>query len=610
MKVYLRLMSYARPLGGVASLYFLFSLLSALFSVGTITLLKPLLDVLFGLAEEVAVNQSPSFSFSAEYAEQLFYYQMEQAREQYGNLGTLRYVCVVVVFASFFRNLFRHLAQRVLEKVRARMVAGIRGDLFGKVQKLHTGFFTNEARGDLLSRMTADVQVVEDSLVSTFRAVLKEPVTLIGYLATLFILSPQLTLFAIIMIPLTAFVIGGLIKKIKTKAHGSQETLGRLTGQISEALEGQRVIKAFNAQEYINRKFDIENQRYSTLLRQMYNRFQMAPPLSEFMGILAAVAVLLYGGTLVLTNESLLSASEFITYLAVFSQVMTPAKSIASSVSGVQRGLVAGERIFSVMDVVPEIKDNENAKILETFNESIDLQTVSFAYDEKPVLQNINFTIKKGHTVALVGPSGGGKSTLADLIPRFYDPVQGQILIDGQDIKDFTLHSLRSKMGIVTQDCILFNDTIFNNIAFGAAATEEQIIQAAKVANAHDFIVETENGYRTNIGDRGLKLSGGQRQRLSIARAVLKNPEILILDEATSALDTESERLVQEALLNLMKDRTALVIAHRLSTVQHANQIIVIQNGQITEQGSHQELIQQPEGMYQKLVSLQMTSAT
>jgi subfamily B ATP-binding cassette protein MsbA len=418
-------------------------------------------------------------------------------------------------------------------------------------------------------------------------------------------MSVKLTLFTILIIPISGAIIGGITRRLRKTAIESQESLGRIVNILDETIGGMRVIKAFGAQSYVTGKFDEETDNYSNVNISMARKNELASPISQFLGVSVVAGILLYGGSLVLGNASDLSASDFITYIIIFTQVLNPAKEISRAASSIQRGLASAERIFAVVDTPSEIQNRHDAKPVSVFSKSITLENVSFKYEKETVLSEINFTLEKGKTIALVGPSGGGKSTIADLVPRFYDPSEGRVLLDGTDLRDLDLAQLRGLMGIVTQESILFNDTVFNNIAFGLEGiSEEKVIEAAKIANAHEFIIQLENGYHTNIGERGSKLSGGQRQRLSIARAVLKNPPILILDEATSALDSESERLVQDALTKLMTNRTTLVIAHRLSTIQHADEILVIKKGEIVQRGTHKQLIIE-DGLYKKLSSIQ-----
>ena len=567
MKTYLRILSYAKPYGKFVPTYIIYAFLSIVFGLLNFTLLKPLFDVIFEQVDPATLTQyseKPEFNFSLEYFSHLFNYNFLQIAEEYGKMGTLYYVCAIIVASVFLSNLFTYLAGVVLAKVRATVIKRMRMDIFEQVSKLHIGYFSNERKGDLMSKMTNDVQEVENTIVQSLRVVFREPVTIILYFSVLFFMSPKLTIFTILIIPITGAIIGGITRRLKKKAVQSQESLGRIVNILDETLGGMRVIKAFNAERFMKGKFDKETDYYAGVNVNMARKNELASPISQFLGVFVVAGILVYGGGLVLSGNSDLGASDFITYIIIFTQVLNPAKEI-----------------------------------------SVEVKNVSFAYQDVNVLKNINFTLSRGKTIALVGPSGGGKSTLADLIPRFYDPSEGQILLDGKNLKEFDLQALRSQMGIVTQESILFNDTVFNNIAFGVeGATEEQVMEAATIANAHEFIEKMEDGYQTSIGERGSKLSGGQRQRLSIARAVLKNPPILILDEATSALDSESEHLVQEALTKLMSNRTTLVIAHRLSTIQHAAEILVIEHGQIVQRGTHVDLMQ-TEGLYQKLSSIQ-----
>lgn len=608
MNTYLRILSYARPFGRFIPIYVIYAFLAIVFGLLNFTLLKPLFDVIFEQVDSESLEkfrETPSFSFSVSYFTSLFNHKFLMVSEEYGKFGTLIFVCIIIVGSVFLSNLFTYLSGVVLAQVRAVVIKGMRMDIFQKVSNLHIGYFSNERKGDLISKMTNDVQEVENTIVQSLRVVFREPATIFLYFAVLFFMSFKLTLFTMVMIPVSGAIIGGITKRLKKSAVESQESLGRIVNILDETLGGMRVIKAFNAERFVRQKFDQETDQYSDVNVSMARKNELAAPISQFMGVTVVAGILIYGGSMVLNGESELSASDFITYIIIFTQVLNPAKEISRAVSSIQRGIASAERIFEVIDTPSLIKSPEKPRAVSDFCQQIEFKQVSFAYGETPVLKNIDFSLEKGKTIALVGPSGGGKSTLADLVPRFYDPSQGQILLDGTDLREFSTAELRSLMGIVTQESILFNDSVFNNIAFGIEGiTEDQVIEAAKIANAHNFIYQLEKGYQTNIGERGSKLSGGQRQRLSIARAVLKNPPILILDEATSALDSESELLVQEALTKLMSHRTTLVIAHRLSTIQHADEILVIERGEIVQRGTHAELMKAG-GLYQKLSSIQ-----
>lgn len=608
MNTYLRILSYARPYRRYFPVYVLYTILAIVFGLLNFTLLKPLFDVIFeqvGPGEMDKYLTKPAFSFSLAYFMHMFNHYFLQISEIYGKFGTLVYVCIIIVVSVFLSNLFTYLSGVVLAKVRAEVIKKMRLDIFQKTTQMHIGFFSNERKGDLMSKMTNDIQEVENSIVQSLRVVFKEPATIILYFAVLFFMSVKLTLFTILIIPISGAIIGGITRRLRKTAIESQESLGRIVNILDETIGGMRVIKAFGAQSYVTGKFDEETDNYSNVNISMARKNELASPISQFLGVFVVAGILLYGGSLVLGNASDLSASDFITYIIIFTQVLNPAKEISRAASSIQRGLASAERIFAVVDTPSDIQNRPDAKPVSTFSKSITFQNVSFKYEKETVLSEVNFTLEKGKTIALVGPSGGGKSTIADLVPRFYDPSEGRVLLDGTDLRDLDLAQLRGLMGIVTQESILFNDTIFNNIAFGLEGiSEEKVMEAAKIANAHEFIVQLENGYHTNIGERGSKLSGGQRQRLSIARAVLKNPPILILDEATSALDSESERLVQDALTKLMTNRTTLVIAHRLSTIQHADEILVIKKGEIVQRGTHSQLIAE-EGLYKKLSSIQ-----
>jgi subfamily B ATP-binding cassette protein MsbA len=449
-----------------------------------------------------------------------------------------------------------------------------------------------------------DVVTIQDSIIRSLQVILREPIAIILNFAVLFTISAKLTFFALILIPVSGLLISIIVKRLKKHAIAAQESLGVLVSSIDEGLNGVKIIKSFNAEHYIQEKFNSINMWTSKIHRRLARRVLLAAPVSEMMGVITVASLLFYGGTLILDEGSDLKGAEFIGYIIIFSQIINPAKAISEAFGNISQGISAGDRVFQLLDAPETITDKPNPVTKTSFNECIELQNVSFAYGEKEVLKNISFKILKGSTVALVGPSGGGKTTLMDLLPRFIDPISGEIFLDGLNIKDISMAHVRALMGIVNQESILFNDTIFNNIAFGRSFTEEEVIEAARIANAHEFIINTSEGYQTNIGDRGMKLSGGQKQRICIARAVLANPPILLLDEATSALDTESEKVVQNALKNLMKNRTSIVIAHRLSTIQEADQIIVLENGKIEEQGTHNELIR-ADGLYRKLIDMQ-----
>ncbi|GAB3315015.1 ABC transporter ATP-binding protein [Hymenobacter humi] len=612
MKTYLRILQYARPFASFLPLYLLYTLLTIFFSIGNFTLIIPLLDVLFDttkatVAEAPAVL--PKFALSIEYVTGSFKFFFGQIIAEHGRIGALTFVCAIVVASVFFSNLFRYLSLRLIARVRARVIRGLRLNLYQRILQLPLSFFSGERKGDLMSRFTSDVQEVETSVVNTLTGVIRDPLTIVFYFVVLFTMSAKLTLFSLILLPISGGIIALVSKRLRQQAKQSQKTLGTMLSVIDETLGGVRVIKAFNAQQYILGKFMDQNDQYARTSRNIDNTRDLASPFSEFAGVTVVAGLLYFGGALVLGGQSDLTAAKFIGYIILFSQVLTPAKSLSSSFGNIQRGLVAGERVLSIIDTVPAIRDRPNAEVLPPFKHEIEFQDLQFSYGDSQVLYDVNLKIRKGSTVALVGSSGGGKSTLADLLPRFYDPSAGRIMIDGHDLRGCTLHSVRDQMGIVTQESILFNDTIFNNIRFNTQATEAEVIQAAKIANAHDFILASPEGYQTVIGDRGSRLSGGQRQRLSIARAILRNPPILILDEATSALDTESEKLVQEALQRLMQNRTSLVIAHRLSTVQHADEIVVLQHGRIVERGTHDDLVRRKGGVYQRLSSMQTNAA-
>ncbi len=567
-----------------------------------------MLNVLFDKTNAAQIPEIPTFNFSVKYVEDLFNHYFLSVIRDHGKLDALLFVCGLIVVCVVLANLFRYLERVIATKLRVDLVKNIRMDIFKNVTKLHIGYFNNERKGDLISRFTNDVQEVEGSVMNSLKAVLKEPITIVVYFLLLFLISPKLMLFTLLVLPLTGGALAGIIRQLKRQAIASQESLGRIVNILDETFSGMRVVQAFNARNFILKKMEDESGYYRKVSKSMSYKNELASPISEILGVTIIVGIIFYGGQLVLSSESTLSSASFLGFLTIFAQIIQPAKNFSNGITSLQKGTASAKRIFSVIDYESAIRNKENAIELIGFENSIEFRNVSFAYDTELILKNINLKVEKGKTIALVGPSGGGKSTLADLVPRFYDPTEGEVCIDGKPLTDYEIESMRKLMGIVTQESILFNDTIFNNIAFGMPnIDEEHVIQAAKIANAHDFIMQTENGYQTLIGERGSKLSGGQRQRLSIARAVLKNPPILILDEATSALDSESEKLVQEALSNLMKNRTSIVIAHRLSTIQHADEIVVIQDGMIAERGTHEQLNRQ-NGIYKKLTDIQKTA--
>jgi len=580
----------------------LFALLSVIFGTLNLVLVGPLLNTLFMAKDEVgAISRPDNWVNVIDW----FNYYAQQISLQYGPYGALKLVCIVIVSSVFLSNVFRYLSQRIMEDLRIHTLLNLRKTVFNNVMDLHVGYFNNQRKGDIISKISSDVQVVQFSVTGTLQVVFKEPLQLLFYIISLLMMSAKLTLFALLIIPISGFFISKIVKRLKQQATEAQSVYGQMISYLDEALSGIKIIKAFNAVDFVKSRFNDENSYYSNIGRQMARRQQLASPVSEFLGVIMVAVILLYGGNLVINEDPSFSAGTFIAYIAMFSQVMRPAKALSNSFSNIHSGIAAGERVLDLIDQKPQVNDSVDAKKIDAFNSKIRLENVGFAYGDKIILSNVNLEIPKGATIALVGPSGGGKSTLMDLIPRFMDPLHGRILIDGNDIRDLESESLRNLMGVVNQDLILFNDTIANNIAFGLDnVSEEKIVSAAKIANAHEFIMESEFGYQTNIGDRGTKLSGGQKQRLCIARAVLKNPPILLLDEATSALDTESEKLVQEALNKLMKSRTSLVIAHRLSTIQQADKIFVLEKGAIVEEGTHMELFEK-NGLYRRLIEMQ-----
>ncbi|GAB4399670.1 MAG: ABC transporter ATP-binding protein [Microscillaceae bacterium] len=608
MKTFFRILGLAHPVWGYAFAFFLFAFLSTLFGLANFGLLIPLLNVLFDTVDpsEALSRPQPGSPYSLEAALAWFNQLFAQIVLDYGKMGALQFMSLVLIVSIFFKNLFYYLSMLMRDWLRLQLSRNAREHLFDKVTSLHLGYFSSQRKGDLLSRFTSDVQEVEGAIVFSLDMLLRDPFALLVYFVALFSISVPMTLFTLVLVPVAGGIIAILGRRLRRSATASQESIGRVISILEESLGALRIIAGYNATDYVRQKFRRENRQYIRHSFHIIRVRELASPFSEFAGVLVVVGILLYGGQLILSENSSLTAAEFITYIVLFSQVITPIKSISNALSQVQRGLVAAQRLFEVVDTPVQIKEKPQVLPWTSFEDQIEFRNVWFRYEEKWILKDISFAVKKGQKVALVGETGSGKSTIAQLIPRFYEADRGEILLDGRLIQDLSLRDLRQQLGIVTQEAILFNDTIHNNIAFAnEQATPDQVEQAARIANAHDFILQTEQGYQTIIGDRGVKLSGGQKQRLTIARAILKNPPILLLDEATSALDTESERLVQDALHQLMQNRTSLVIAHRLSTIQDADKILVLKNGEIIEEGTHQELLQNKHGAYQRLHQLQ-----
>lgn len=605
MKTFFRLLSFSKPYRHFLPEYCIYIFFFIIFGLLNFALIIPLLDVLFDTKKQVIVTSLPPFSFSAQYFKELFYYKLTYYIQTTSKLNVLIYVCGVLLLFVFLKNLFGYLSQRVLTRMRVALVQRIREQLYYQYSHQSMRFFGGEKKGNLLSIISNDVAEIETTVVSSIQTLFRDPLVVIATFALLFYLSPQLTFFTLVFFPLSGFLISAISKQLRKRSVHSQSLAGVLLNIIEETISGIRIIKAFGAEAFVNRRFNRENGNLSRNLKTMINQRELASPLSEFLGVAVIVVIIIYGGYLILQGESSMTPSAFIAYVGFYFQVINPVKNISSAITNLQRGLVSGERVLRILDEPQEIAEKADAQPVHTLNEGIRLEGVGFSYRQEKVLNAISLTIPKGKMVALVGESGAGKSTLADLIPRFYDVTEGSIRLDGTDIRSLKVSDLRSLIAIVSQEPILFNDTVLNNITFGSTETDEERARAAaKAANAHSFISELEEGYHTSIGDRGMRLSGGQRQRLTIARAIYKNAPILIMDEATSALDSESEKLVQEAINQMMQNRTSLVIAHRLSTIRHADEIIVLQKGEIVERGTHEELLEKG-GYYYRLVLMQ-----
>lgn len=603
MKGFIKIIRLVSPYKGLAALNILFNILSTIAGLFSITLIIPFLKILFDPNEMVTENPELSLDFKALTGK--FMYFLSEVIRINGPSSALLYICGVLVLMIFVKNLFRYMASYVMVPLRNYVVRDIRNSMYNHILILPLSYFSDERKGDLITRMSTDAQEIEVSVMSTLEALFKEPVAIIVSLGALIWISPMLTLIVFLLLPIIAGVLALVNKKLRRQTQQGQKKLDELMSLFEETLMGVRIIKAFSSQAFFMNRFKKQNELFTRIFVKGNRYLDAASPVSETISIMILAVILWLGGRMVLDHTGTLTAESFIGFIGVFSQIIPPTRAFSQAFSRMQRGLISISRIEEVLKSEELITEKKDATPISGLNTKIEFRNVSFSYNNEPVLRNINLTVEKGKTVALVGPSGAGKSTLTDLIPRFYDPTQGEVLIDGINIRDYRILELRRLMGIVTQESILFNDSIYNNIAFGKpGVSKENIEQAAKIANAHNFIVETEQGYQTNIGDRGNKLSGGQKQRISIARAVNTDPDILILDEATSALDTTSERLVQDALSNIMKNRTTIVIAHRLSTIQTADLIVVLEKGSIVEQGTHNELLQKG-GLYRQLYDMQ-----
>ena len=606
MKRFFRLLNYLVPYKWYVAQNVVYNILGAFFALFSFAMVLPFLRVLFNNQE--VVTEPMDFQLSTEYLMHTLNFYIGKIMSTHDASRALILVSILVVIFSLLKNGFIFAANFMLAPIRAFLVRDIRNDIYRKVLKLPLSYYTEARKGDVIARISNDVQEIEVSILSSLQMLFRDPITIIIYMVFLFTISFKLTLFVLLILPASGFIIGRIGKSLRRTSFRGQERLGELLALLEETLGGLRIVKAFNGEEQMEKRFFSTNHRFALLIRKVVRRRYLASPISEVMGTMALMVIMAYGGSLVLGGSDAMNGESLIFFLIIFSQIITPSKTISTAWINIQKGLASVDRVDQLLLADDKIVEKPNAVVAEGFNDSIEFRNVSFKYEKEYVLKDISFTIKKGQSIALVGKSGSGKSTMVDLLPRFMDTGEGEIYIDGVPVRDFSLKSLRSLMGMVSQQSILFNDTFRNNIAFGYSegADMERIINAAKVANAHDFIMENEDAYEAGVGEGGAKLSGGQMQRISIARAVLANPPILILDEATSALDTESERLVQDAIIKLMQNRTSIVIAHRLSTIKHADLILVIDEGKIVERGTHKELISKEKGLYYKLHSMQM----
>ncbi len=605
MKSIRTLLQYLKPYKWLAVKNMLYNILSAFFALFTFTLIVPFLQILFNRVADVPHPEA--FTFSAGYLKNYMSWLFSTSIDKFGAAQTLLIVVIIFAIASFIKNLFVFLANNCMASLRAGTVRDVRKKIYEKILRLPLSYFSEARKGDLMTRMSNDVQEIEISVVASLSMMFRDPFTVIIFIVYLIINSPQLTLVAGIMLPVSGWLIARISRSLKTRSFKGQQALGRLLSVLEETLTGLRIVKGFNAEDKMSKQFREENEKYTRQFRRVARKAYLAHPVSEFLSTLVLLIVLYYGGIVALKGTGNMSPDKLIAFVVVFSQIIQPVKSISNAWFNIQKGMASIDRVNQVFDAEETITEKPDAIRISEFRESIEFRNVWFSYGDEPVLKDINLTFRKGQTVAVVGRSGGGKSTLADLIPRFIDPDRGTVLLDGIDIRDVNIKDLRHLMGIVSQQAILFNDSFHNNISFALTeeGSRESVIKAAMIANAHEFVLETGEGYESVVGEGGNKLSGGQRQRISIARAIMINPPILILDEATSALDTESERLVQDAMIKLMENRTSIVIAHRLSTVQHADMIVVVENGRIEEAGTHEELISHPEGIYRKLYEMQ-----